>query len=341
MIKKSGRLFALLLTIVMVLSSNGFPVNAQSDEAADPEIETSQLQDPTPEEGAEPDAFMEEEDAEPTGNADDPHPDEGEIPGELASSTNTEIEGLEEEGKTGETEDLDPEDQIPQEEEAEILLPVTLSKTLQGITITVEAQAGVLPHDTQLKVEAVSLAGTVAQDVLDSRFSQYHVFDITLFNDEGEVQPQGFVEVSFSNLSFQGDLEVLHIEDVMVERAGGNRAAAEDVSDRMESLTFEASEGEVSFATDHFTIYAVGEGGPFTATYKFYAGEVLIDTQIVKNGEKLLAPPIPEIQGQDRFLGWKVEGDQNYLNFDDSIQVTENESRVVRAVFDSNLVSVK
>ncbi|NLB17341.1 MAG: hypothetical protein GX825_01045 [Syntrophomonadaceae bacterium] len=108
----------------------------------------------------------------------------------------------------------------------------------------------------------------------------------------------------------------------------------------MESLAFEANEGEVSFATDHFTIYVVGEDGPFTATYEFYVGNELVDTQIVKNNEKLLAPPIPEIQGQDRFLGWKVDGDQNYLNFDNSIQVTENANYDVRAVFDSNLVFV-
>lgn len=229
MFKGIGRLVALLLAIVIVLSSNGLPVRAKSNEAAGTEIESIQSESPTQEESAETDQLLDDdEEEEPQAPPQDLEPEEegDEIPDELASSTDTEIEGLEKEDEDEETEDLDPEDEDLEDEEPEILLPLSLSKTLQGITITVEAQAGVLPNDTQLRVEDVSLAGTVAQDVLDSRFSQYHVFDITLFNEEGEVQPQGFVEVSFSNLDFQGDLEVLHIEDVMVERAGGNRPAA-------------------------------------------------------------------------------------------------------------------
>ena len=56
------------------------------------------------------------------------------------------------------------------------------------------------------------------------------------------------------------------------------------------------------------------------ATYTFYVGEEVVDTQIVKNGEKLTEPAAPD--GEGKFLGWYVEDAENPLDFTQAVTVS-------------------
>lgn len=68
------------------------------------------------------------------------------------------------------------------------------------------------------------------------------------------------------------------------------------------------------------------------ATYTFYVGEEVVDTQIVKNNEKLTEPAAPD--GEGKFLGWYVEGEHTPLNFTEAVTVTATTEVKVFAHFD-------
>lgn len=68
------------------------------------------------------------------------------------------------------------------------------------------------------------------------------------------------------------------------------------------------------------------------ATYTFYVGEEVVDTQIVKDGEYLTEPAAPD--GEGKFLGWYVEGAEEPLDFAEPVSVTANADVNVVARFD-------
>ena len=68
------------------------------------------------------------------------------------------------------------------------------------------------------------------------------------------------------------------------------------------------------------------------ATYTFYAGGREVEEQIVKNGEKLTEPAVPD--GEGEFLGWYVEGEHTPLNFTEAVTVTATTEVKVIAHFD-------
>ena len=69
-----------------------------------------------------------------------------------------------------------------------------------------------------------------------------------------------------------------------------------------------------------------------TRRYEFYVGESLVDTQIVKNGDSLLAPATPNAPGGTKFTGWFVGNEQVVFNtvFND---VTSTKTVIANAVF--------
>ena len=68
------------------------------------------------------------------------------------------------------------------------------------------------------------------------------------------------------------------------------------------------------------------------ATYTFYVGEEVVDTQIVKDDEYLTEPAAPD--GEGKFLGWYVEGEHTPLNFTEAVTVTATTEVKVFAHFD-------
>ena len=165
-----------------------------------------------------------------------------------------------------------------------------------GIKVSVSAPEGAFPEGTEMKLKAVghdravSLLEGEAEDVVDA-----NGVDITFFKDGKEIQPQKAIKVSLSNANVEGEtFNVYHVADNgAVDRVSG------------------ASSNGASFKASHFSIYIVsGEGGQnpetVTITYNFHkaaGSDELVDKQIVKNGETLVEPEAPPMNGH-KFKGW-------------------------------------
>ena len=67
------------------------------------------------------------------------------------------------------------------------------------------------------------------------------------------------------------------------------------------------------------------EGTPSVTKFEFYNGATLVQEQIVKNGETLLEPKMPEAPDGQMFTGWytMAEGDEKFDGFG-SVVVTES-----------------
>ena len=248
--------------------------------------------------------------------------------------------------------DEDPEEPIldeveEEEEEEEDPQPVELTAIADGVTIKVEAEAGVLAEDTTLSVIALSKEEAetyikVIEDNTGQALDSFMVFDITLFDVEGnEVQPDGLVTVSFSNLPFdsEDDAEVFHLEPLFQMRMTGGRQANDlRYNFTARSMASTGYRRGVSFKTPHFSIYAVGATP--TATYEFYVDEQddPVDTQIIKNGEILLEPEVPEKDGDKKFVGWFLEESTQALNFAESVSVNETKTYKVKAAYSATYV---
>ncbi len=224
---------------------------------------------------------------------------------------------------------LDEVEEEEEEEEEEDPQPVELTAIADGVTIKVEAEAGVLAEDTTLSAIALSKEEAetyikVIEDNTGQALDSFMVFDITLFDVEGnEVQPDGLVTVSFSNLPFgsEDDAEVFHLEPLSQMRMTGGRQANDlRYNFTARSMASTGYRRGVSFKTPHFSIYAAAT--TLTATYKFYVDgqDSPVDTQIIKSGEKLLEPEVPQAPEGKKFTGWFVNEDK--VQFDVPITFT-------------------
>lgn len=134
-------------------------------------------------------------------------------------------------------------------------------RQIGGVSITVEAPAGVFSSGTTVTVTELTDAGTmdsienaVSDKLSDNQtITAIRAFDITMYNAEGqEIQPdtsKGTVKVSIANIDTteamqdaDKAIEVFHMDEAL------NNADAVDTT---------VAEGEVSFAAEHFSAYVV------------------------------------------------------------------------------------
>lgn len=183
-----------------------------------------------------------------------------------------------------------------------------------GLVVKATAAEGVLPEGTTLVAQLVE-----RQDVLDAVAEAVEeagrtlegavAVDVTLVGPDGSpIQPDGAVNVRIYNAGLGEG------EEVGVYRVADDAATVEEIP-------AELAEADVqSFDVDHFSIYVVtDEGVPALATYYFHGadGAVIADaTQIVKDGDTLCEPSLPEKAGAV-FAGWytAAEGGQAFTGF--------------------------
>ena len=225
-------------------------------------------------------------------------------------------------------------------------MPVSLTAEVEGTLITVSADYGVIPEGTVLSARRLSDDEMRSYlEALESSqgitLNQSMAFDITLLDTLGnEIQPAGEVEVSFSNVTFAAtseELRVYHFEPVekitkaksLADIRGKDGAVKNfKIIDKLAGLRG----SKVIFNTEHFSIYLVGTTN-FSATYNFYVGADLVDTQIIVNSGELVAPETPDAQPGQRFTGWYVEGTTEPLVFGTPLTVSATETKTVNAVF--------
>ena len=217
--------------------------------------------------------------------------------------------------------------------------------TLNGMTITVTAEEGVIPQGTTL--DAKEVTSQVATDVTNdiqadgqTKVTSVIAYDINLIDKDGNKLPNeawsnnGKVHVDFSGSRVSQtaenaeNLSVRHISsDGKVEEQ--NQTVKTVSANPVSSIGFDAS---------HFSIYAILGTTPdpnTRATYSFYNGTTLVNTQIVKNGESLVAPSVPASNGEnDKFVGWSAtKSAADLFNFATPISVTQNSDVSLYAVY--------
>lgn len=140
---------------------------------------------------------------------------------------------------------------------------IDLTANVDGMEVTVTAQAGVLPEDVILKVRKVENRKRIEemQEAIENHMEEQDqgttveemvVFDVSLWDSEGnEIQPdttKGEIVVSFRNLGLMEnavleELEIYHFEDTASTQVMKEEAIVEDEA--------------VVCSVDHFSEYAV------------------------------------------------------------------------------------
>lgn len=194
-------------------------------------------------------------------------------------------------------------------------------KTDQGITITIRADKGVFPKGTTVKVKDVAKKNV--QTIISNTMGDVKdvaAVDITFYNKGKEIEPAGNVEVRFvSSRKIEGDKhKVIHIKD----------------DKKVEEMGFSDSKN-ASFTATSFSIYAIvgtEKSNEPVRKYEFYSKNKLVDTQILKNGEKLVEPSIPDSKG-NVFLNWIKEDGSKFDAFGTVNDISKKETVKVYAKY--------
>ncbi len=190
-----------------------------------------------------------------------------------------------------------------------------------GMNVSVHADEGAFPEGTEMVVSAISAGEALdaAVEALGENVTEAIGVDISFRYEEQEIEPANaaavHVNISLSS-SLDGDsFSVVHKDD---------DGSVEKIAD--------ACADGASFETGSFSIYiVVGEGNSSndeedeyhaTATYNFYVGEELKHTQIVKKGDTLSEPPIPDLSKTQVFHGWFIRGTNNKPPYGEIVSVT-------------------
>lgn len=156
------------------------------------------------------------------------------------------------------------------------------------------------------RVSSESVKDTIEQELGESAGSISAV-DISFHTEDGtELEPLKPVTVRVNAYGIDaGSYRVVHIKD----------------SGRTEVVA-SSDDSSFSFKTDSFSIYTIvgDDDGTVRRTYNFYNGDELVDTQIVKNGDKLVEPSVPSSGKEgEMFLGWSSDDGATFQEFDKAI----------------------
>ena len=172
--------------------------------------------------------------------------------------------------------------------------------------------------------------------------------DIVLALDEGDILAAYDISLSDNGAEYQPDAEhpiavEIASDDIMAEDADGIEVwhiADDGTAEKIEGVVVE--DGKVSFRASSFSVYAVTSTP--RKTFLFYNDRLMnspylftlegsgqtTNKQILKNGESLVMPQLPELLNGDTFLGWYVITDDESTDyqqaFDEAVTVTADET---------------
>ena len=195
------------------------------------------------------------------------------------------------------------------EADAEEYPAVTLSKTVDGVTVTLKAPEGALPEGAQLKVTAVNSQAVfnAVEERVEAEGKEMTdavAFDVTPLDKDGnEIQPRVPVTVTFSNTGLEGsDVDVFRVSD--------------DASVVTEMGTSVATSQKQVFSTDHFTIYVSAS----TASDPQGDGQSSGSRYVLEYGENV-------VLGSDDGTfssSWSVSPSSNYYDFSGTTVTNKN-----------------
>ena len=199
------------------------------------------------------------------------------------------------------------------------------SETAGNVVVHATAAEGVLPRDSKLVVKRITrkaILNAVEETVSEKNMEVESAvaLDVTIQSKDGvEIQPNGFVNISFENVAASAqETNVYHVT---------NDA----------STVTEVATNAQSFDADHFSIYVItNENKVPLTTFNFVANGTTVSTQIVKSGDTLIAPTAPDMIGQ-AFVGWVDEAGNSFTGFGKQAEITETTTRTITARYEAAL----
>ena len=199
------------------------------------------------------------------------------------------------------------------------------SEMAGDVVVHATAAEGVLPRDSKLVVKRITrkaILNAVEETVSEKNMEVESAvaLDVTIQSKDGvEIQPNGFVNISFENVATTAqETNVYHVT---------NDA----------STVTEVATNAQSFDADHFSIYVItNENQVPLTTFNFVANGTTVSTQIVKSGDTLIAPTAPDMIGQ-AFVGWVDEAGNSFTGFGKQAEITETKTRTITARYEAAL----
>ena len=199
------------------------------------------------------------------------------------------------------------------------------SEVAGDVVVHATAAEGVLPRDSKLVVKRITrkaILNAVEETVSEKNMEVESAvaLDVTIQSKDGvEIQPNGFVNISFENVATTAqETNVYHVT---------NDA----------STVTEVATNAQSFDADHFSIYVItNENQVPLTTFNFVANGTTVSTQIVKSGDTLIAPTAPDMIGQ-AFVGWVDEAGNSFTGFGKQAEITETTTRTITARYEAAL----
>ena len=199
------------------------------------------------------------------------------------------------------------------------------SEMAGDVVVHATAAEGVLPRDSKLVVKRITrkaILNAVEETVSEKNMEVESAvaLDVTIQSKDGvEIQPNGFVNISFENVAASAqETNVYHVT---------NDA----------STVTEVATNAQSFDADHFSIYVItNENQVPLTTFNFVANGTTVSTQIVKSGDTLIAPTAPDMIGQ-AFVGWVDEAGNSFTGFGKQAEITETTTRTITARYEAAL----
>ena len=199
------------------------------------------------------------------------------------------------------------------------------SEMAGDVVVHATAAEGVLPRDSKLVVKRITrkaILNAVEETVSEKNMEVESAvaLDVAIQSKDGvEIQPNGFVNISFENVAASAqETNVYHVT---------NDA----------STVTEVATNAQSFDADHFSIYVItNENQVPLTTFNFVANGTTVSTQIVKSGDTLIAPTAPDMIGQ-AFVGWVDEAGNSFTGFGKQAEITETTTRTITARYEAAL----
>ena len=243
----------------------------------------------------------------------------------ITETENQTTEPCKTEEKNEDDAEADPDPETEVKEELPEYPAFDQSEMAGNVVVRATAAEGVLPRDSKLVVKRITrkaILNAVEETVSEKNMEVESAvaLDVTIQSKDGvEIQPNGFVNISFENVATTAqETNVYHVT---------NDA----------STVTEVATNAQSFDADHFSIYVItNENQVPLTTFNFVANGTTVSTQIVKSGDTLIAPTAPDMIGQ-AFVGWVDEAGNSFTGFGKQAEITETTTRTITARYEAAL----
>ena len=243
----------------------------------------------------------------------------------VVETENQTTEPAKTEEKNEDDAEADPNPETEVKEELPEYPAFDQSEMAGDVVVHATAAEGVLPRDSKLVVKRITrkaILNAVEETVSEKNMEVESAvaLDVTIQSKDGvEIQPNGFVNISFENVATTAqETNVYHVT---------NDA----------STVTEVATNAQSFDADHFSIYVItNENKVPLTTFNFVANGTTVSTQIVKSGDTLIAPTAPDMIGQ-AFVGWVDEAGNSFTGFGKQAEITETTTRTITARYEAAL----